>query len=227
VLRIVGQNRDRSALGRLNREHGQGGIDWTGGRDGIRVDMTRMHVGSNASIAERVVEHPVRAADPAAAECVLVIVDRSPAESGGCKIRSRPRDCLGNSPWQERDIGRVGRASQGPHGRWRRISVGCRDQHAVRGNPRLFMGHLLGTVEQLPGHHAAIDNDDRQMRRAIVEHQAFREQRVVDLGRTVLEKSPVDQDREGPGRHVNRMSPGAKSMPVGRTRLVGRDSLRK
>jgi len=74
--------------------------------------------------------------------------------------------------------------------------MSCRDQHTVGGNPGLFTGHFLGTVEQLPGYHAAIDNDDRQTRRAIVEHQAFREQRVVDLGRGVLEKTPVDQDRE-------------------------------
>jgi len=105
--------------------------------------------------------------------------------------------------------------------------MSCRDQHAVGGDPGLFMGHLLGTVEQVPGYHAAIDNDDSQTRRAIVEHQAFREPRVIDPGRAVLEKTPVDQDREGPGRHVDRLSPGAKSRPVGSTSLVGRDPLTK
>src|SRR5271157_2224910 len=60
-----------------------------------------------------------------------------------------------------------------------------------------------------------------------VEHQAFREQRVIDPGRAVLEKAPVDQDREGPGRHVDRLSPGAESRPVGSTSLAGRDPLTK
>ena len=41
------------------------------GRGGGKI-LTRMHVGSNGSIAERVVEHSVRAADPAAAKGVLV-----------------------------------------------------------------------------------------------------------------------------------------------------------
>jgi hypothetical protein len=114
MLRIVGQNRDRPALGCLDREHGQGGIDGTGRRYRVGVQMPRMHVGSNGSIAERVVEHPVRAADPAAGKGVLVIVDRCPAQPCGNEIGGRSRDCLGNSIGQERNIGRVGRASEGP-----------------------------------------------------------------------------------------------------------------
>ena len=78
------------------------------------------------------------------------------------------------------------------------------------GMPVFSPGHLLGPVEQFPGHHAAIDDDDRQPRRAVVEDEAPGEQRVVDLGRAVLEEAAVDQDREGPGRHIDRGSPGAE-----------------
>ena len=76
------------------------------------------------------------------------------------------------------------------------MSVRCRNQHPVGGNAGFLACHRLGTIKQFPGHHAAIDNHDRQLDRAVVQDQAPGEERIIDLRRAALEEPSIHKNRE-------------------------------
>ncbi len=85
VHRVIGQHGDRPALPRLNREHGQARVDRASGCDRVGVLVAGVHVGPDGPLAEGIVEHLVRPADPSPAVGVLVVVDHTPADAGRLK----------------------------------------------------------------------------------------------------------------------------------------------
>ena len=93
------------------------------------------------------------------------------------------------------------------------MSVRCRNQHPAGGDAGFFARHLLGTIKQFPGHHAAINDHDRQLGRAIVQDQAPGEDRIAQLRRAALQKPSIHKNREGTGRNVDRACASAKSPP--------------
>ena len=73
-------------------------------------------------------------------------------------------------------------------------------------------------------HHATIDHHERQPRRAVVEHQATRRERVVDLRGLRLQKPAVDDHRQRARGDVDRgmrpppETPSRRGPPLGRGR---------
>ena len=51
-------------------------------------------------------------------------------------------------------------------------------------------------VDQVARQHATVDDHDREPRRAVIEHERPRVQRVVDRVGRLLEKAPIDDHRQ-------------------------------
>ena len=60
--------------------------------------------------------------------------------------------------------------------------------------PVFFSASALAASMQLPRDHAAIDDDDRELRRAVVEDEAAGVERVVGGGRLAVGHPAVDRD---------------------------------
>ena len=83
-------------------------------------------------------------------------------------------------------------------------------KHAIDPYSGLLLRKGFGTVDQLTGHHARVDHNDRQPGCSIIENEALGPDRILDLARLALEKTPVDQDREARRCNINRISTGTK-----------------
>ncbi len=217
VHRVIGQDGDRPARARLDRHHGEAGIDRAGRCDRLGVLVTGVHVGPNGLLAERVVDHLVRASDPSSAMGMLRIIDNTPTDSGRLEIAIGTLDRLGDPPREDLHVIGIGRGAQRAHRRGCRMSMRGGDQHPIGGDSGLLLRHGLGFVEQLARHHAAIDHHDRQPAGSIIEHQASGPDRVVHPRGLGLQEAAVDHHRELPRRDIDRSGAGAEdSLRVGR-----------
>ena len=182
------------------------------GSDGVGILVARVHVGPDGPVAEGVLEHPVRAANPAAAEGVPVVVDDAPAGPGRVEVRDGPGDALGDPPRQDRGIGGIGGTSQGPHRRRGRMRVRRRDQHPIGGDAGPFPRPAPWRGRAARGASCSYRPPRSPAGSAVVEDQAPGEERVVDLRRAGLEEAPVDEDREACRRDVDRAAPARSAM---------------
>ena len=180
-----------------------------------------MHVGANGPLAERVVEYLVGTTDPAPAVRVHWIGDRNPSDPGGFEVSYGPFDRLGNQARQDLHIVLIGRAAQCPHCRGSRVRVRGRNQHTVSPHSGLLVRKGFSPVDQLTRHHACVNHNDRQPGCSIIENQTLGSNRILDLGRVVLEETPVDQDREICRCNINRTSTGTKRGCRSRRLLYG------
>ena len=180
VHRVVGQQRDRPVVERLDRQDGQLGIDRPRRPDRVRVLVAGVHVGADRPQAERVGEHLVGPIDPAPAVGVLEVVDRCPSDPGRGQVPRGLLDRLGDPAGQVLDVFGVRATAEGRDRRGGRVRVRGRDQHPLGRDSRRLAGPLLRHVHQLARQSAAIHHDDRQACHAVVEHQATRRERVVD-----------------------------------------------
>ncbi len=180
------------------------GLNRSGRGDRVGVLVAGVHVGPDRPLTEGVFDQLIRVADPAPAIRVLVVIDGAPADAGRLEVAAGALDRLGDPRRECRDVFGIGRGAECPHRRGCRVGVGRGDQHPFGGNSGLLPGDGLGPVEQLAGHHAAIDHHDRQPRRAVVEDHASGPDRVVQPRGLGFQKSAVDDDREFPRRDLDR-----------------------
>ena len=95
------------------------------------------------------------------------------------------------------------------------VRVRRRDEHVRRRDAGLRRGPRLRLVDQLAGDHAAIDDDDGELRLAVVEDQAAGVQRVVGLRRLAVGHPAVDRDGELLRGDVHGERPGPQSRLLG------------
>ena len=169
-----------------------------------------MHVGSDRALAERIVEHLVRAPDEAPTVSVRMIVDRTPADSSRLEVVGRPCDRLGNQAGQSLHIVAIRRAAQSAHRRGSRMSMSCGNEDPVGAYSGHFLGEHLGAVDQIARHHAAINDHERQASCPVVQHEALGADGIVDFAGLSLQKPAVDENGECCRRNIDVRCPGSK-----------------
>ena len=88
------------------------------------------------------------------------------------------------------------------------MGVGGGDELAVGRDLRLGRDQVLDRVEELAGHHAVIDDHDRESGRSVVEDQGAGVQPVTGGGAGGLDEPAVDDDGEPLGGDVDGRGPG-------------------
>ena len=208
VHRVIREERERLAIGALHREHGELRIDRTAGADGVGAFVAGMHVRAHVALAERVRKHFVRTTNPAAVEGVLPVIHLRPADTRRHQALDRTDDRRRDSPRQKRRVSGVHAAAQTSHRRWRGMSVRGGDQHSFRGNSGGLAGVGLRTVDEIARHHARIDDAQHESRRAVIQRERLREERINDLVRRTLGEHGVHADGKSGGRDVHRVGTG-------------------
>ena len=170
MLRVVGKNRDGLALGCLQGDHGQAGINRTRGTDHVLAEITRVHVRENACFAKWVDDLVLGLANPAAVVRVFPIVDRRPSDLGGLQLLERVCDCFRDLRGKTRRVFLVLSRSEASHRGGGGMRV-CRGDHDVVNRDATLRGRLLlGFIDQGLSHHACVDDCEGDLCLSVIEN---------------------------------------------------------
>ena len=216
VHREVRQDGHRAAVGRSQGDQREVRVLGAGLAGHVVPVAGGVHVGPEGRVAEGVVGQAVGPPDPAPERRVLAGIGDAPADLGRLQVPRRLGDGLDELRSKEWHVGRVGLGAEAGHARGGAVGVRGRDQDPIGRDPGPGAGGGLRLVEQRPGHHAAVDDDDGEPVLAVVQHQRPGAEGRLHRVRHPAEHPPVHQDRQLFGSHVDRRGPGRKPRPGGR-----------
>ena len=200
VQRVVGQQAQRPAVERLDREKRDLGIDGPGRLQQIGA-VARIHLGL-VRFAEGVEQLGARLQQPPPAEHLPRQVDGAPGDTCRLEVVDRATHSVGNPMGHEPLV--LGEFLLGlerilPSGTHRRVRMRAGHEHPIRRQPGR-LGHLpFGLVQHFAADIDVVADDQRDPRGAVVQDEAPRVQFVVDvLGRrrsAEVAHQPIAQPR--------------------------------
>jgi hypothetical protein len=78
----------------------------------------------------------------------------------------------------------------------------CGDEHSINLNTGSLAGYTLCVVDEFPGQHGGVHDDDGYPGFPIVKHQTASMQPILRAQRLFFVKAAVDNDRKNRGRYV-------------------------
>ncbi len=210
VHRVVREQHEGMAIRVPDGEDGEAGVDRTGGADRVGGEVARVHVGADGEFAEGIFAHAVGPKDPAAGGGVIGVVDDREGDLCGGEVLVGLVDRAGEEIGEDLDVVGVSIGAETAHAAGGGVAVRGGDEHAIDGDVGELVGAGLGVVEEFAREHAGIDDDERQLLLAVVEHDGAGVQGVVGLGGDDFGEAAVDDDWELRGGDVLRVSAGAQ-----------------
>ena len=196
VHREVGERGDGPSVGRRDGEERELRVGRPRRPDAVGVLVARVHVGADAAPPEGVGQHAAGAMDPAAAVGETLGIGGRPADLRGREIGGCLLDGLDEAARQGAAVGLVGLGAEAAGHRGARVGVGGRDEHALGRDARRLRGLRLHGVGDVAGHEERVDHHDGEPRRAVVEHERPRVERVGEpIGHAAQERA-ADDDGE-------------------------------
>ena len=199
----ISEHRERAAVARLDRDEREIGILRSSLARGVVPIPARVHVRSHRHVSKRILRDAIRPADPLTkrSEIPGVALGKSDARRLQCGVGGG--DGFHEFVPQEGHVRRVRVGAETTHRGRRAVRMRGGDEHPIFRNARAFFRERLGFIEQRPGHHATVHDDDDELLFVVRERDGACMDARFDGAHGPTDHPTIDQHRQCRRRDVH------------------------